>query len=268
MAKLKSPLMSFSASGSLADTLTFLNIRGGSYVKSKQGPIGATSPAQLIQRAKFKAACVYSHLLTDEEKLYWHNVDKLSGACPWLINFMSAFLVDPGQFEEAMIKSIQHSSATIPINTTSGSVEISPVDVSNTVLIHLGNKWFHYYYNQYSTYIELTDSTTVVARVYSSNEDYPVEVEFIALEFNPAAVKSRQFCCGVLAAFDLSVIVEIDEVDLSKVILLPAGTRSEPEQYSFRCEVSRELIDSSHVELIRHQGGPGLEVFFIVFEFN
>lgn len=268
MAKLKSPLLSFSASGSLAGALTFLNIRGASYVKSKQGPIGGTSPAQILQRAKFKAASVHSHLLTDEQKLYWHNVNEFSGACPWLVNFMSAYLVDPGQFEVTMIKSIQHSTVTIPINNVVGTVEIDEVDVSKTVLIHLGNKWHHYWLDQFMTSIELVNSTTVDARVLTSNEDNDILIKFIALEFDSAAVKSRQFLAGIFPPLDASLIVEIDEVVPAKTILMPAGARCATTRYQWFGEASCELIDSTHVECLRGAGDIGFMVYFTVLEFN
>lgn len=221
--KVKSPLLSFSASGSLADLITFLNIRGSTYAKTKQGKIGGTSPAQLEQRAKFKAACVASHLLTDEEKLYYHNLDIRSASCSWFNNFMSTFLLEEEAPPESMINSIQHLTFVIADAAVEHVIEIDEVDLDLSVLVCTG------FSSSLSTppytfpFTLFVDSTHVGAYRRFGAASTEVRISVYVVEFNSSAVKSVQFFSVNLLNDVIVFSTTISEVDVSKSIILHLG---------------------------------------------
>lgn len=92
MVKLKSPLHSSSASGSLADRITFINIGGKPYAKIIQKKTVSKSSAQESLREVFKAATALAKELTDEQKSYYDSLDPDSAACPWWNNFVSEYI--------------------------------------------------------------------------------------------------------------------------------------------------------------------------------
>ncbi|GAH34699.1 unnamed protein product, partial [marine sediment metagenome] len=92
MVKLRSPLFSFSASGSFADQITFLDIGGVPYAKTKQKKPVSRSKGQDTLRSLFKEASVLAKDLTDDEKLYYASLDPDSAACPWWNNFIGCYI--------------------------------------------------------------------------------------------------------------------------------------------------------------------------------
>ena len=67
MAKVTSPLFGFEAKGRLGDNLTLCQVKGQTIVKAKPTHPDAETPAQLAQRAKFKACATRWHTLSAEE---------------------------------------------------------------------------------------------------------------------------------------------------------------------------------------------------------
>ena len=78
MSKLKSPLISLGARGTISDTLTFQKRGQATIARKKPVPTDPKSPAQLAQRQIYKDAVATWHALTPEEKEAWR------GVCPGL----------------------------------------------------------------------------------------------------------------------------------------------------------------------------------------
>ncbi len=78
MAKPKSPLLSFGARGTIADSLTFQKRGRSGIVRVKPIPTDPKSPAQLAVRQRYKEAVASWNSLTLQEKEAWR------GICPGL----------------------------------------------------------------------------------------------------------------------------------------------------------------------------------------
>lgn len=73
MVKLKNPLMSLKASGSLSRAITFLRRRGVDLAEKKPEIIDAKTPAQLSWRHMYQKAVALWHLLSAAEKQEWES---------------------------------------------------------------------------------------------------------------------------------------------------------------------------------------------------
>jgi len=71
MAKLKSPLLSFGASQSIADTLTFQKRSGTSFARRKPTPTGIPTTAQIHRRNHYREICLYWQTLSPSVKQQW-----------------------------------------------------------------------------------------------------------------------------------------------------------------------------------------------------
>ena len=92
MVKLKSPLSSSSASGSLADRITFITIGGKPYAKFiGKGPVGISVDQESLRQV-FKDASLAAKELTAEEKVYYAGLKPNSAACPWWNNFIGEYI--------------------------------------------------------------------------------------------------------------------------------------------------------------------------------
>lgn len=72
MATLKGPLHSLTASGSLGQSLTFLQSKGRAIGKKKSKPGGQASPAQLARRALYKQCTNAWNALDSGAKATWN----------------------------------------------------------------------------------------------------------------------------------------------------------------------------------------------------
>ena len=73
MAKIKGPLMSVSASGSIAKRVTFSQRKTGQQARWQNPPKDVANDAQLAVRLKYIEACTAWGLLSDEEKQVYRN---------------------------------------------------------------------------------------------------------------------------------------------------------------------------------------------------
>jgi len=71
MAKVRNPLQSFAASGSIADMLTFRQSSGRAIVSRKTAPSGAPSAPQSARRDRYKIGSTYWQTLSPSEKAAW-----------------------------------------------------------------------------------------------------------------------------------------------------------------------------------------------------
>ncbi len=78
MAKLKGPLFSLDAHGSLGRALTFSSKRSGSQVRFQKRPLDVHSETQLQQRAYFGIAMGWWSILKESEKEEWLRLGSLA----------------------------------------------------------------------------------------------------------------------------------------------------------------------------------------------
>ena len=71
MVRIKSPLFSFDASGTLGDAITYSKWRGRAYVKRYVKPVDSKTPNQLAHRFKFKVYANHFKLLDEPTQTHW-----------------------------------------------------------------------------------------------------------------------------------------------------------------------------------------------------
>jgi hypothetical protein len=87
MAKIKGPLMSLTASGSIAQTLTMLRQSGRNIAKRKSAPTGAPTTAQLERRAQYRARATGWSALSPTEQDGWRDIGaprRITGFNAWM----------------------------------------------------------------------------------------------------------------------------------------------------------------------------------------
>jgi hypothetical protein len=98
MVKAHSPLFSLGARGTLADCLTFSQLKSSPIVKRKPSHADAQSARQLEQREKFFDAKEYWSTLSAVEKKSWSDNAARLGFTGWNL-FLSEFLKHPEDFD-------------------------------------------------------------------------------------------------------------------------------------------------------------------------
>jgi hypothetical protein len=83
VAKVTNPLHSLSASGSIGGVVTFRNTNNGAVVTNTPRPYAATTPAQLIQQGRMKAARTAWGALNAADLRNWRKVGKKYGRSAW-----------------------------------------------------------------------------------------------------------------------------------------------------------------------------------------
>jgi len=73
MAKLKAPLYSQSAQGSLANLLEYSRRAGNNLIRLKQAPTDGNTALQQIERGYFALGAAAWRTLSNEEKALWHD---------------------------------------------------------------------------------------------------------------------------------------------------------------------------------------------------
>ena len=91
MVKVKGPLFSLEAHGTLDDTLTYESGKYGYYVKANNFPTYSRSPAQGVIRDTFNWCISIWHALPSETKQYWHDHEDYQGLIGYA-SFMSYML--------------------------------------------------------------------------------------------------------------------------------------------------------------------------------
>jgi hypothetical protein len=76
MVKITGPLHSDTASGTIADVLTFSQRASGQQVRYQKKQKDVSSAARVVQRAKFNLGLRMWQLLPDNEKNYWTIVER------------------------------------------------------------------------------------------------------------------------------------------------------------------------------------------------
>jgi hypothetical protein len=87
VAKVRHPLHSISASGSVGGVVTFRNTKAGAVVTAKPKSYKAETPAQLVQQARMKAASATWKTLNAADRKSWQTVGKKYGRSAWFSFF-------------------------------------------------------------------------------------------------------------------------------------------------------------------------------------
>lgn len=99
MAKIKGPLHSISASGTLASSITFLRSAQQQNAKSWNRPARRASVAQLARQKKYRGACLNWHITTVQTDYDWPTIAaprKITLFNAYISECMSGRLIVPG----------------------------------------------------------------------------------------------------------------------------------------------------------------------------
>ena len=267
MAKLKSPLLSFSAHGTLGDVLVFFDRHGKSYVRSKpQDPV-SLSVAQSLLRSCFESAAISAHSLTEGQKDYYANLAPNSAFCPWWNNFIGQYIKDnyeaPG-VATTFIKSVQVVVGTIPTGDYWIDIEISSIDHLKTVPFILGVGCANDDPRNFGCYITFLDATHM--RIVRSNTTKlgALTVSVMVWELEPDFLVSIQSVSIAYVAGDTSVNKTVTEVDLSKSILFPRGRLINEDVAANIYNWYADMLNSTTARIRRTtSGSTGNEIFYL-----
>ena len=267
MVKLRSPLNSPAASGTIDDKVTYFNTRGKSYAKFKQRlPISRTT-AQADIRDKFKEAIKYALELSEEEKKIYAALYPYSASCPWYNNFIGAYIKEPFEHGKSIVKSIQFVEISIPANSTYGFKSIDELSRVKSALINLGNNAVVNSPAQGLTCAEFYSDNIVAAYVYQSNPTDTILVNCLLIEFNHNYVKSRQHVAISLSPGALYNTWEIEPVDLASTVLFPGGCLYTHLSNIPNWFYGTWLVDATHLRADRNIGTGTLDVWTTVVDF-
>lgn len=267
MVKIKSPLNSPSASGTVNNKVTYYNSMGKTYAKFKQRLPVSRSAAQEAINTLFKEATTYIPEITPEQKEVYAAINPNSASCPWYNNFISSYMKDPFAHGKSIIRSIEFVKVYIAPGYSYGFKYIEEVDRFKSALIHLGNIAVVNNPAQGVSCAELYSNEIVGVYVYASNPTDTIWVNCLVVGFNPTYVKSRQHCAVMLLDGFTNATLEIDEVNPDTTLLFPGGSL-----YSTSANVPSwfygvRLMDSTHLRVDRNSGTGNLDVWTTVIDF-
>jgi hypothetical protein len=270
MAKLKSPLLSFSAHGTLGDVLVYYDRAGKSYVRSKpQDPV-SLSLAQGVLRDCFASAAISAHSLTQGQKDYYAALAPNSAFSPWWNNFIGQYIKDCYEAPSVavtFIKSLQLITHTILDGQQYVDTAINSVNKDMCGLFLLGCNPVNDDSRNFMHYFSISTSTSVrLYRVTSPAIGDLIASAFI-LEYEPAFITSLQIKSFSFGVNDYEKLITIDEVDLAKTVIFPSGQRSYANVGASVFMLRTDLQDSTTLRMQRLSIGGALDGQVRVVEF-
>jgi hypothetical protein len=229
MAKLKSPLLSFSAHGTLGDVLVFFDRHGKSYARSKPKDPVSLSLAQSLLRDCFASAAISAHSLTQGQKDSYAAVDPNSAFCPWWNNFIGQYIEDNYEgpdVAKSFIKTIKIVIGTIPNGDQIYDQVCAAHDPDYTAPILLGFKSPNEDPRNCFCITMIPDSTHVRFNRSGDPKIGDLTASVLVLEFEPDFVVSIQNKNIAFESGETVATEGINAVDINKTILFPCGKRS------------------------------------------
>jgi len=270
MAKLKSPLLSFSAHGTLGDVLVFFDRHGTSYARSKPKDPVSLSVDQGVLRDCFAAAALSAHSLTQGQKDSYAALAPNSAFCPWWNNFIGQYIKDNYEAPSVVstfIKSAQVATGTILNGQGNVDVVINSVVPDNCAPFLLGFGAANDDPRNFGHYVSFLDATHVRFVRHWSPMVGDLICSAMVLEFEPDFIVSSQSKTLDPASGDTTKTAPIDAVDLSKTILFPKGFTAHadvtPQIYNWYADFQ----DNTTLRIRRTTSGAAGYVVLLVVEF-
>jgi len=270
VAKLKSPLLSFSAHGTLGDVLVFFNRHGKSYVRSKpQDPI-SLSVAQSVLRDCFASAAVSAHSLTEGQKDFYADLAPDSAFCPWYNNFIGRYIQDNYEgpdVAKTFLKSLNVVTGTIPDGEAYVDVEVPTIVTVDCAPFLLGCAPVNTDPRNFVHYIGFLDSTHVRFVRSTTSKLGDLIISAMVIQFDPDFIVSTQNCSISFASGDTTKTFSIDAVDLDKAIIFPRGALCNdnvtPNKYNWYAD----FLNNTTVRIRRSAAGSSGFIILLVNEF-
>ena len=226
MAKLKSPLLSFSAHGTLGDVLVFFDRHGKSYARSKPKDPVSLSLAQGVLRDCFASAAVSALSLTQGQKDSYAALAPNSAFCPWYNNFIGQYIIDNYEAPSVattFIKSVQIVVGTIPNGSSYIDVLCNPIVINESCTFVLGIGAANDDPRNFRAYNTFLDTTHLRLVRDSQPKVGDLIISCMIVHFDPDFIVSLQYKTITFESGDVLATTAIDAVDISKTIVIPAG---------------------------------------------
>ena len=271
MAKLKSPLLSFTAHGLFGDLLVYFNRHGQSYVRSKPEDPVSLSLRQDALRDCFISAAISAHSLTQGQKDAYAALAPDSAMCPWWNNFIGEYIkdnyVDP-TVVTTFIESIQIVTDTILDGNDYVDASMSAINKDVSAAIPLGCAPANNDKRNGISFVSLIDSTTVRFQRNSVPKVGTCIVSCLVLEFKADLVVSRQVKGWSFGSGDVEATKEITAVDMDKSLIWPSGGMS-PDNVDINVySYYLDFQDSTHLRARRSTSGSATYCRTTVIEFT
>lgn len=270
MAKLKSPLLSFSAHGTLGDVLVFFDRHGKNYVRSKpQDPV-SLSLAQGVLRDCFVSAAISAHSLTQGQKDAYAAVAPNSAFCPWWNNFIGQYIKDNYEAPDlatTFLKSVQIATGVILDGESYIDITIDEITTNKAVPFMLGAEASLDDPRNHEIYCSFIASTTCRVSRHTSPKVGALNVSVFILEFEPAFVVSHQNRQVNFGAGDVLATIEIDAVDLSKTVLFPRGNICTADVAPTIYKAYSDFLNNTTIRARRNTSGNAVYYMYTVVQF-
>lgn len=270
MAKLKSPLLSFSAHGTLGDVLVFFDRHGQSYARSKPKDPVSLSVSQGILRDCFISAAISAHSLTQGQKDFYSDLAPNSAFCPWWNNFIGQYIKDNYEVApvaETFLKSVQIASGIILDGESLVDITVNEFAPDKSVPFMLGADASLDDPRNHEIYCSFIGATTCRVSRHTAPKVDPLNVSVLILEFEPDFVVSHQNKQINFASGDVLATVSMDAVDLSKTILFPRGNVCTADVAPTIYKAYSDFLDNTTIRARRFASGVAVYYMYTVMEF-
>jgi len=270
VAKLKSPLLSFSAHGSFGDVLVFFNRHGKSYARSKPKDPVSLSLAQSVLRDCFASAAVSALSLTQGQKDFYADLAPDSAFCPWWNNFIGRYIKDnyeaPG-VATTFLKSLNVVTGTIPDGDYWVDVEVSPFVSVDCAPFLLGCAPVNTDPRNFVHYVSFSAGNCLRFVRSNTTKLGDLIASAMMIEFDPDFIVSRQNCSIQFESGDTTKTFAIDAVDLNKAVIFPRGALCNenvtPNKYIWYAD----FLNNTTLRIRRSASGSSGFIILLVLEF-
>ena len=270
MAKLKSPLMSFSAHGALGDLLVFFDRHGKSYVRSKPKDPVSLSLAQGLLRDCFVSAALSAHSLTQGQKDSYAAAAPNSAFCPWWNNFIGQYIKDNYEVApvaESFLKSVQIASGIILDGESYIDITVDEYDPDCSAPFMLGADASVDDPRNHEIYCSFVNSTTCRVSRHTAPKVGALNVSVFILEFESDFVVGHQNRQVNFDSGDVVATIEMEERILAKTILFPRGNVCTADVAPTIYKAYADFPDNTHIRCRRSTSGTAVYYMFTVVEF-
>jgi hypothetical protein len=270
MAKLKSPLLSFSAHGTLGDVLVFFDRHGKNYVRSKpQDPV-SLSIAQGLLRDCFVSAAISAHSLTQGQKDSYAAAAPNSAFCPWWNNFIGQYIEDNYEGPDVattFLKSVQIATGIIADGDSYIDITVNEFTPDKSVPFMLGAEASLDDPRNHEIYCSFIGTTTVRVSRHTSPKVGALNVSVFVLEFEPAFIVGHQNRQVNFGAGDVLATIAIDERNLAKTVLFPRGNVCTADVAPTVYKAYSDFLNNTTIRARRNTSGVAVYYMYTVVEF-
>lgn len=150
-----------------------------------------------------------------------------------------------------LFESIQQVPLTIPAGESMADIAIAAVDIDYSIEYMTGSKYGGTDWRCAYGYVNLSDAITLRFKRYQSDGAYPLYANAMVIHFNHDHIKSKQGVNLNIPNGQTFLDVTINEVDLTKAIIIMRGINPEAASGFDNCHALVKFVNSTTVRAER-----------------